>query len=138
MSDVGAIEERPARLAEARGQMLRFAAVGVVGTAIHYSVLIAMVELVGAGPVLGTCVGFMVAAFFSYLLNSRFTFRAQLDLKAGLFKNYSTLAIGLGINMGTVALLTWLAVPYIAAQGVATVLAFIWNFLASKFFVFRR
>jgi|GEM_PF-300616 len=138
MPEAGAMEERPAGLTTAREQVLRFAAVGVVGTAIHYSVLIAMVELAGTGPVVGTFAGFMVAAFFAYLLNSRYTFRAQLDLRKGLLKNYSSLAVGLAINMGTVALLTWFDVPYIAAQAVATVLAFIWNFLASKFFVFRH
>ena len=135
--EAGVIPDRSAGLATAREQVLRFAAVGVVGTAIHYGVLIAMVELVGTGPVVGTCAGFMVAAFFAFLLNSRYTFKAKIDLRAGLLKNYSSLAVGLGINMGTVALLTWLKVPYIAAQAAATVLAFIWNFLASKFFVFR-
>lgn len=137
-TDAAAIGEKPSGLATARGQVLRFAAVGVVGTAIHYGVLIAMVELVGTGPVVGTFAGFMVAAFFAYLLNSRYTFKARINLRAGLLKNYSSLAVGLGINMGTVALLTWLDVRYIAAQAVATLLAFIWNFLASKFFVFRH
>ena len=106
--DTAEISKPASDLATARGQVLRFAGVGVIGTAIHYGVLIAMVELVGTGPVVGTFVGFMVAAFFSYLLNSRYTFNAKLDLKSGLLKNYSTLAVGLGINMGTVALLTWL------------------------------
>lgn len=118
-------------------QILRFAAVGVVGTAIHYAVLIAAVELAGASPVTGTFFGFITAAFVSYFLNAAFTFGQRPNLKSGLFKNYISLAFGLAINVGTVAALTHWEVPYIPSQIAATVLAFIWNFLASKFIVFR-
>ncbi|MBC2665153.1 GtrA family protein [Novosphingobium flavum] len=121
-----------------KSEILRFAAVGVVGTAVHYGVLVALVELGGVDPVAGTLCGFIVAAFASFVLNSVFTFRVRLNFTSALLKNYVSLAFGLAINVGTVALLTHLATPYIFAQLVATVLAFIWNYLASRFIVFRK
>ena len=118
-------------------EVLRFTAVGVIGTGVHYGVLIGLVEVAHASPVLGTFVGFLVAAFVSYTLNRRYTFAIKPAFSAGLVRNYLALAVGLGINVGTVALLTHLGLVYILAQIVATVIAFIWNYLASRFVVFR-
>lgn len=120
-----------------RRQLARFLAVGVVGTIVHYSVLIALVELLHVSPVVGTFCGFIVAAFVNYSLNRKFTFENRPSFGAGLVKNYAVLIVGLGINVGTVALLTHWNVPYVPAQIVATVLAFIWNYIGSRFVVFQ-
>src|SRR5688572_26289362 len=46
-------------------QFSRFLAVGVVTTAVHYGVLIALVEAFDINPVLGTTAGFIAAVFVS-------------------------------------------------------------------------
>lgn len=138
MTDLAPSKTKAAQAAPIRRQIMRFAAVGIVGTIIHYGVLIAVVEFGHASPVFGTFCGFMVAALVSYSLNRRFTFDERPTFGAGLLRNYLALAVGLAINMGAVALLTHFHAPYVAAQGVATILAFIWNYFASRFIVFKE
>ena len=55
-------------------QFLRYACVGAVGTAAHYTVLIALVQSAGAAPVAASTAGAIVGAFVNYALNHRFTF----------------------------------------------------------------
>ncbi|MET0183416.1 MAG: GtrA family protein [Caulobacterales bacterium] len=118
-------------------QLARFTGVGVVGTIVHYGVLIAAVELLHLDPVIGTILGFLCAAFVSYVLNRRYTFTTTHTFRQGLLRYYGALAVGLVINAGTVWLLTHWGTPYILAQAVATGLAFIWNFIAARFVVFQ-
>jgi putative flippase GtrA len=56
------------------GEFLRFAAVGVVATIVHYSILISLVELAHAPLIPSTSVGFVFGAVVSYALNRRITF----------------------------------------------------------------
>jgi putative flippase GtrA len=138
MLDVFSGRESRRRPMMQRRQLLRFGAVGIVGTSIHYGMLIALVELGHASPVAGTIAGFIVAAFVSYILNGIFTFDSRPSFITGLFKNYIALAIGLAINAGTVAFFTDLSVDYRLAQAIATLIAFIWNYLASRHVVFKK
>ena len=55
-------------------RFLKFAGVGAIATAIQYGVLVASVELLGIGPVSGSCAGFLVGAVFNYWANYHFTF----------------------------------------------------------------
>lgn len=116
---------------------LRFAAVGAVATAVHYAVLIAMTELGGASPVLATICGFFVGALVSYTLNRRYTFATKPDFGKGLLKFLLVIAIGAVINAGIVAAFVNAGVHYMIGQVIATGLVLIWNFAASRFFVFR-
>ncbi|MGE3142323.1 MAG: GtrA family protein [Hyphomonadaceae bacterium] len=118
-------------------QITRFLGVGVIGTLIHYGVLILCVEGAKMTPVLGTTFGFITAAFVSYALNRRYTFDVRPAFGVGLMKSYVALGFGLVINAGTVALLTKLGVQYLFAQAIATGLALCWNFTASRLVVFR-
>ena len=44
------------------GRFLRFAMVGALGTLAHYSLLLALVEVAGAEPVVGSVAGFVLGA----------------------------------------------------------------------------
>ena len=118
-------------------QFSRFLAVGVVTTAVHYGVLIALVEAFDINPVLGTTAGFIAAVFVSYILNRRYTFDARPTFGPGLLKYYASVSMGLVINAGLMALLTGWGVNYLLAQVVASGAALIWNFFAARFLVFR-
>lgn len=126
----------PARNALDR-QFLRFAAVGVVGTAVHYSVMLALVEFAGATPVLATCAGFLVSLGASYALNRLWTFDKRPPWTRGFVAYLLVCAVGLGINMGVVALAMGAGVHYMAGQVVATLVALLWNFFSARFVVFR-
>ena len=118
-------------------QFSRFLAVGAVTTIVHYGVLIALVEALGAHPVLATTAGFLVAALLSYVLNRRYTFDHEPAFGAGLLKYYAALSIGLLLNAGVMAALTQWGVHYVLAQVVATGVALVWNFTAARLVVFR-
>lgn len=137
MPDTNAQVKQLARSSKQKTEAVRFAAVGVAGTTIHYGVLIAVVEVAHLSPAIGTSAGFIVAAFVSYILNSIFTFEVRVNFVAGLMRNYASLALGLLINVSIVSALTRFQVEYVIAQVCATFVAFIWNYAASKFIVFR-
>jgi putative flippase GtrA len=118
-------------------QFSRFLAVGVATTAVHYGVLIALVEAWNVNPVLATTAGFIAAVFLSYLLNRRYTFDKRPTFGQGLLKYYASVSMGLVINAGLMALLTGWGVNYLIAQIVASGAALIWNFFAARFLVFR-
>jgi len=118
-------------------QASRFLAVGVVTTSVHYGILIALVEACDAQPVWATTIGFLTAVLLSYVLNCRYTFNEQ-PFGPGLVTYYVAVSMGLVLNAGVMAGLTKLGVHYLLAQVTASIMAFIWNFLAARFVVFRR
>ena len=56
-------------------QFARFCLVGSVGTAVHYSALVAIVHFRGK-PMIGSIVGFVLGAMVNYLLNYHYTFKS--------------------------------------------------------------
>jgi putative flippase GtrA len=128
---------RRTRLVALRRQFSRFLVVGIATTAVHYGVLIALVEAWNIHPVLGTTAGFVAAVFLSYLLNRRYTFDARPTFGPGLLKYYASVSLGLVINAGLMAQLTAWDAHYLVAQVVASGAALVWNFIAARFLVFR-
>jgi len=116
---------------------LRFAMVGALATAVHYSVLIAMTELGHIGPVPATICGFFAGALVSYILNRRYTFATKPEFSKGLAKYLLVIAIGAVINAGIVAAFVGSGVHYMIGQVIATGIVLIWNFGAARAFVFR-
>lgn len=116
---------------------LRFAAVGVVATAAHYAVLLALTEWGGANPVLATICGFFVGALVSYTLNRRFTFAAKPAFGKGLAKFLVVVTIGAVVNAGIVAAFVSGGAHYMIGQVIATGVVLIWNFVGARLLVFR-
>ncbi len=115
----------------------KFAAVGVVATAAHYAVLIALTEFGGLHPVPSTICGSIVGAVVSYTLNRIFTFTVRPAYMRGLAKFMVVIGIGAAINAGIVALLIWVGLHYMVAQVIATCVVLLWNFGVSRVAVFR-
>src|SRR5262249_61883318 len=120
------------------GQFLRFAAVGAVATAAQYAVLIALVQLWGVSPVVGTALGFCLGALVSYSLNRRFTFEHRPAFGAGLAKFFLASGVGFFLNVGIVWVLTHQGVFYIWAAVAATLITLFWNFFSTRMLVFRE
>lgn len=118
-------------------QFVRFAGVGVVGTAVHYGVMLGAMTLADVSPVIGTCLGFIVSLGASYALNRLWTFDKRPPWARGFLTYFLVCAVGLAINMGIVALAIGGGIHFMLGQVVATVVALIWNFLSSRFIVFR-
>jgi putative flippase GtrA len=119
-------------------QVGRFAVVGVIATAAHYAILIALVEIGHVEPVLATTLGYVVGISVSYALNRRFTFSDTTAPVASSFAKFALLyGVGGVLNGAIMGGLISLGAPYLLAQVVATGLVLIWNFLGARFLVFR-
>lgn len=118
-------------------QLSSFAGVGVLATALHYGMLVGLVEGARIGAPAAAFAGSVAGALLSYVLNRRHTFRsARPHRRAGT--RFALVALG-------AAMLTYLLMqlfvngfgaPYIPAQIVTTGLVMIWTFLAHRGWTF--
>jgi len=119
-------------------QFLTFAFVGIFGTAAHYLVLGALVEVWGIPVLLATTAGFTCGAVVNYALNRRFTFDSTAQHGVALPKFLTVATLGAGINWLVVALLlSASSMHYLLAQLLATASVLIWNFAANYLWTFR-
>lgn len=118
-------------------QFILFAGVGIVGTAGHYVILVALVEILSFDPVVASGVGFAGGAMINYYLNRSYTFESVVPHLIGLPKFLGVAAVGMLINTAIMAAaITFMQLHYILAQIIATGLVLIWNFLGNKYWTF--
>lgn len=119
------------------GPILRYAVVGALGTAIHFGVLVALVELTAVDSVLASAVGFLVTLIASYVLNHRWTFESRTPHGAA-FRRYAAVSLlGLGLN----SLIMYLAVHvfglwYVVAQALVVTVVPAVNYLLNRSWTF--
>lgn len=121
------------------GKFFIFASVGVIGTIVHYTALIIVVDGFHATPVFGSSVGFVLGAFVNYALNRRYTFRSQKKHIDAMPRFYLIAAAGFGLNGGIVFLLTEIIdMHYLLAQIAATGVVLLWNFTGNHLWTFAN
>jgi len=118
--------------------MLRYAIVGVLGTAIHFGVLAALVEFGGVEPVLASAAGFIVTLIVSYVLNHRWTFASPARHRTAFARYTAVSVLGLGLN----SLIMYLAVHvfglwYILAQALVVMVVPAVNYLLNRSWTFK-
>jgi len=120
-------------------QFIRFAGVGVVGTVVHYSVLIISVQFLRVPPVPASVMGFVLGGIVNYYLNYRITFRSNKKHYETFSKFFSIAFVGLLFNTVLMALfaeiLNW---HYLISQIMTTGLVLLWNFAGNKLWTFRE
>jgi putative flippase GtrA len=116
-----------------------FGIVGAVGTLVHYSALVLLVETGLLDAVAATTVGFALGAIVNYLLNYRYTFNstkahrdsgpkfALIAIATGLL---NTLIVHAGVGI--------LGFNYLFVQVVTTATVFLLNFLLNILWTFRE
>lgn len=119
------------------GRILRYAVVGVLGTAIHFGVLVALVEWAAVDAVLASAVGFFVTLMVSYVLNHRWTFESRAPHGAAFGRYAAVSLLGLGLN----SLIMYLAVHifglwYILAQALVVIVVPAVNYLLNRSWTF--
>jgi putative flippase GtrA len=129
-------------------ELLSFAAVGGVNTALDFAVLNALIWLThqnGGAWLFGfDALAFTVGMVSSYCLNARVTFRHRTGMSAGLLARFAAVSlVGLLLNAAIVLMLRWLVggmlpLPLVVNGGklVATAVSLIWNYLALRRWVF--
>jgi len=124
-------------------EILKFCIVGALGTLVNVVVLFFLVEIVFGHAYIILCeiVAFIIASINNYLLNKTWTFKE--DIKDQLKRKYIifllTSILALVVNLSILNYLIentnlW----YIFAEVIAITVAFIVNFLISKFLTFRK
>jgi putative flippase GtrA len=92
---------RSNRLFEAR-RLLRFAAVGLLNTALGYAIILAALA-VGCGDILSNILGYAGGLVLGFTLNRRWTFADASRLRKGTMLRYAlSFAIAYGANLAVV------------------------------------
>jgi len=116
-------------------EFIKFSIVGVVNTLIHLAVLYMLVEFFGVWYVLGSFIAFLVAVTNSFVINTVWTFRADIRYKTkrryGKFFVVSSVAAVL--NLFFLYLFTeWVGLWYMFSQVLAIGFTLMINFLGNK------
>ncbi|HZF31890.1 MAG TPA: GtrA family protein [Gammaproteobacteria bacterium] len=118
-------------------QFLSFAAVGAVGTGVHYATLVVGVQLT-LDPVAASALGWSLGAVANYTLNYHLTFRSRLAHRHIVPRFALIAAIGLLLNTLLMAVeVNWLGLHYLVAQFVTTGALLCWNFVMSRIWAFK-
>ncbi|WP_250632373.1 GtrA family protein [Rhodoflexus caldus] len=121
-------------------QVLRFGIVGVLSAAGEFGLLILLVEKFGLGYMQANFIAFCFVVIANYIASRLWIFGAGSFSKGVEFVSFFVVVlIGLGINQ--LSMYFWVesfALDYRIAKILALALVIIWNFLAKKYFVFRR
>ena len=120
-------------------QFSKFTVVGAVGTVVHYTILILLVERVGVSSVAGSSIGAVAGAFVNYFLNYYFTFKSNRRHTEAFIQFYMVAGTGFVLN----AFFMWLmakvfGVYYILAQLITTGIVLLWNFWLNRIWTFQK
>ena len=116
---------------------LRYGAVGVLATAVHYGVLVLGVEVGGWPAFAASGAGAVIGAQVAYLGNRCFTFAHQGALASSWLRFQATAGFGALLGMAIVAVGERLNIHYLLGQMAATGSALIVTFAINRHWTFR-
>ncbi|MFT4622151.1 MAG: putative flippase GtrA [Myxococcota bacterium] len=115
-------------------QAVKFLGVGVFAAASHYGIYVGLVALAGVSPTLSTLAGFVVSTGISYVLNVRFTFKADMSRQT-LIRFWTVTILG-GLINATVVEVGARLIDYRLAGVIAIVFGASFNFTGHKLWTF--
>ena len=121
-------------------QVVKFMAVGVLNTLIDAGTYFILTRGLGlkALPVLAKGIAYAAGMINSFFWNRNWTFKSKTSTGRAAFLFTLTHVVALGINAGVMALsINALALPEFMGVALATVSAFVWNFVLNKLLVFQ-
>lgn len=114
-----------------------FVVVGVAAAAVHFGVLIALVELAGIRPVPATLAGYVAGGIVSYALNRRHTYKSDRPHEEAGWRFAVVAGVGFLLTSAFMYLLHDVAgLYYLFAQVLTTGVVLIWSFLAHRLWTF--
>jgi putative flippase GtrA len=120
---------------------LRHNVAAVVTTVVDYSIMVALVELGGFGPVPATALGALAGAITNFTLGRFFTYRVRREPMVGQALRYALISgASLGWNsLGEYLFASALGLQYFVARVVTSVIvSTAWNYPMQRFYVFSR
>ncbi|MBH9552062.1 GtrA family protein [Inhella gelatinilytica] len=115
-------------------QVARYGVVGLIGTAAHFLLMVAAVEIGDWDPVAAGVLGFVAALVISYALNRCWTFRTGGPVAKGFLRFTAVALFALAVNSGLLFVLVHgVQLHYLQAQ-----IALIWVPPCLNFVLNRR
>lgn len=120
-------------------QLMRFGLVGVIAAAVHFFIVVNLVQSYGYEPLVANIAAFLVSFQLSYYGHRRFTFYGTTTVHAVAFPKLLTLQIFNFIaNESLFYFLLSLHLPYQLALLIVLSVLPIFTFAVSKFWIFQR
>lgn len=124
-------------------QVPRALVVAVVAAAVDVGVLAALVEGLGLAPWLAACVGYFTGGLVQYAASETWVFGGHTDRRWGTFSRFVSFQLlsfgGLVVTWVVMAVGNeWLGIHYLIAKGAALCLAFFYNYLSRRWWVYRE
>ena len=122
-------------------QFFRYLFVGGIATVVDWGVLLALTELVGIHEMISAAFGFVAGLATNYLLSKLLVFRANEANARGVLEFLGYALIGL-MGLGITELLLWIgagfSLHYMVLKAIATVVVLAWNYLARRFWLYKK
>ncbi|MGV8834210.1 MAG: GtrA family protein [Devosia sp.] len=118
-------------------QVVRFGISGLSSTIVYFLLTIGLVQAAGMAPINASVAGYAVSLVFSYLLQSRFTFRVSRDSRAQVLRFVVISLFGFAVSYTSMRYFTdMLGLPYVVGALVVCVVLPVANFVIFKHWVF--
>jgi putative flippase GtrA len=118
-------------------QFVRYAGAGAIGTAVHFAVLIALVQFAAIDAVVASTAGALAGALVNYVLNYRFTFASRRAHRLALPRFGVVSVAGIALNAAViVVVLPYVQPYYVIAQMSATAVVLCAGFLVNRTWTF--
>lgn len=118
--------------------IIKYGIVGMLGTGIHVSVLVLLVELFKVPAVTATTIGFVVTLLVSYVLNRNWTFESTGEGSRTQFLKYVLVcSCGLLLNAALMYVtIHWIGWSYLIGEVLTTIIVPIHNYLWNRYWIF--
>ena len=114
-------------------QIASFAGVGVIAAAVHYGLLVGLVELAGWRALHAALVGYVGGGLVSYGLNRRHTYRSDRPHEEAGWRFAAVAAVGFGLTgLSMEALHGRIGLHYVPAQVLTTLIVMAWDGVLSR------
>lgn len=119
-------------------QIGKFLLTGGLSTGAQYLTIAGIISSLTLPASVASGLGYIVGSVVNYTLNYVYTFSSSVAHQKALVRFYSMVVIGWAINTGLVLVLVDISqLSMWPAQVFSTLCVLVWNFLVSKFFVFK-
>ncbi len=119
-------------------QFSSFVVVGFIATAVHYALLIGLVEWAGISAVAAALMGFAAGGTVSYILNRRHVFHSDLRHETAASRFLLVAVVGFALTYVFMSLFVRGAgIPYLPAQVATTGIVMLWSFAAHRMWTFK-
>ncbi len=118
-------------------ELSKYGVVGLIGTAVHYTIMAILIRGFSVEVVLSSTSGAMAGALVNYVLNYFYTFRSDKHHHEAMVKFWLIASLGWGLNAGILAVNEYLlGINVILAQLTATAVVFVVTFFLNRRWTF--